>query len=223
MTYVKNIYVKSALYFVVLLIACTNCRPSKVFSTNVPNYSIVAEGNSNKPGILLFVDPSVEVNDSIVHVLEKEYYVIKVEKKYADAQRRMNEDHPLLRSTEANMLLADLEGQHRIVACGATGLEVPGNLNWMVNTDGKKLLLFPTHLNSIEDHIKQCMFKEIVPLNSHQQEHTALELYELLSSEQNPSGQIGTYSIRFVKSIWKLQPTLLLQAYEGELEYKKIR
>lgn len=223
MIYVKNIYAKIALSVLVLWFASTSCSTPKVLSTNVPNYSIATEGKSNKPGILLFIDPAIAQNDSIIKYLSKEYFVITISRTYSSTQRRMNEDHPLLRSTIANELLEELTLQHTIEACGATGLEVPGNLNWMVNTQQLKLFFFTTYAHSIEDHIKESMYTQRIPLSQHQSQMSATELYELLNSNQNPSGLIGSYSIRFVKDIWKQQPRLILQAYEGSVEYKTIK
>jgi hypothetical protein len=199
------------------------CSSPSVLVTNVPNYKLQRFGSKNKEHVLFFEDPACSKNDSLRIYFKKEGLgVISVQKHYSDPLRNISEDHASLRNYESLDLLAELSKEFTISYVAASGFEVHQVTNWFMTAGFKGAYLYPYYPTSLKEELIRSIGTNSPYLKDYHLTTSALDLYLILLENPAPSGTIGTYSYRYLNSIWEQSPKHLTVPYEEVLKIQVI-
>lgn len=220
-TYLKKVGAVNVLYFACLSLFLSSCGTTEILETNLPNYELIAQGNSKNPTILFFQDPSCTYNDSLAkQLIKQKFHVIRITKVFTNPLELFNQDHPTVRAEEGNQLFNSLNNNFDIQAIAASGIEVHSITPWYINLPVLEVYLYPYYPGSLADHIRLSMATGNSFLPNMRPVQSSTEFYSLLEGPDNPTGRLGNYSYRFYKAIWNQQPLRDTKPFSGKVYFK---
>jgi len=198
----------------------SSCKSTEIIETNLPNYELVAQGNSKNPTVLFFQDPSCLFNDSIAKQLVKQkFHVIRITKVFQDPLELFNQDHPKTRAEEGVQLFNYLQKKYSVTAIAASGIEAHSITPWFMNVQIEDVFFYAYYQGSLADHIRLAIATDQPFLPSMQPVQSPTEFYSMLESPNNPTGRLGNYSYRYYKAIWNQQPLRDSRPFTGQVHY----